>query len=76
MKGTAKKTLRFSSDEPQVTIPSASPNNMPLKFAGNYSDFMAQTFGEIHINPVGFSTPDPGTAEENPLSGSSYCSQS
>ena len=69
MEGNAKKTLRFSSDEPQVTTPTFSPNNMTLKFSGNYSDFMAQAFGEIHINPVGFSTPDPGTAEENPLSG-------
>ena len=33
-------------------------------------------FVEIHIHSVGFSTPDPGTAEEKPLSGGSYYSWS
>lgn len=73
MEQTIRKELTFSEGN---TFLNPSPTTSPeLNISGNYSEYMANLFGEINIKPVGFSTPGPGVTVESPLSGGSYSSE-
>ena len=73
MERAVRKALTFSEGN---TFLNPSPTTSPeLNISGNYSEYMANLFGEINIKPVGFSTPDPGVTVESPLSGGSYSSE-
>ncbi|MCG8111917.1 MAG: retropepsin-like domain-containing protein [Candidatus Thiodiazotropha endolucinida] len=71
MEGTIRKTIKFSESS-NLSNPSPARSSEALRFSGDYSEYMANLFGELQINPVGFSTPGPGVTIEGPPSGGSY----
>ena len=73
MERTVRKALTFSEGN---TFLNPSPSTSPeLNISENYSEYMANLFGEINIKPVGFSTPGPGVTVDSPLSMGSYSSE-